>query len=169
MELLNDKVIKRFFKKIDIPDENLFGCWESTSNREKKEYGKINISGKSYSLHRISYLIWNKNFPNNLCCHTCDNPLCVNPLHLWDGTHEENMRDMVAKGRAKGMGKNGYNLDGRGVKNNSSKLTEEQVLSIRREYKGVPQKNNMSELAEKYMVSWSSISRIISRATWSHI
>lgn len=79
------------------------------------------------------------------------------------------MRDMVAKGRAKGMGKNGYYIDGKGVKNNSCKLTEEQVLSIRQEYKGVPQKNNMSELAEKYVVSWTTISRIISHTTWSHI
>jgi hypothetical protein len=60
-------------------------------------------------------------------------------------------------------------LDSKSIKNNSCKLTEEQVLSIRQEYKGIPHKNNMSELAKKYMVSWDTITRIISHATWSHI
>ena len=118
-----------------------------------------------YKAHRFSYLLANGELPDNLCCHTCDNPPCCNPKHLWDGTNKQNMEDMVAKGR----GENRFKLDNVGVKNVACKLTEEQVLAIRAEYTGVPYKNNTTELAKKYMVSTSTISRIITHAIWSHI
>ena len=77
----------------------------------------------------ISYLIFNKKFPDNFACHTCDNPGCVNPLHLFDGTNDENVKDMMQKGRHRYGGFIKGNCIG--TKNNNSKLTEEQVRDIR--------------------------------------
>jgi hypothetical protein len=149
MELLNEEIIKRFFDKVDIPEENLFACWEWTAAKNKKGYGRFK-SKNSTLAHRFSYLIWNKKFPDNFACHSCDNPSCVNPLHLWDGTNTENVRDSIIKNR--------YILS-----YGNKKLTEKQVFEIRNaDY-------NLMKLAEKYKVSKENISMIIRRKTWKHI
>lgn len=159
MELLNQKTIKRFFAKVDIPEENMFSCWEWNACKNKKGYGNFRIGDKAYLSNRISYLIWNKKFPDNLACHTCDNSCCVNPLHLFDATNAENMRDMATKGRANKQS---------GTKNTHKvKLTDELVLKIRKEYECTDVTHK--QLANKYSVCKSTIWFIITRKTWKHI
>ena len=64
-------------------------------------YGRFNFNSKEYSAHRVSWIIHNGKIPADMCIlHTCDNPPCVNPKHLWLGTLKENSQDMVRKGRA---------------------------------------------------------------------
>ena len=89
----------RFFQKV-----NKTGfCWEWLAGKDKDGYGKIKIRGKTLQAHRVSWGIHNGPIPEGIgVLHRCDNPSCVNPLHLFLGTTLDNMRDRDAKGR------NGY-------------------------------------------------------------
>ena len=66
----------------------------------KSGYGKIKYQQKYYSVHRLIYEYYKGDIPDGLfVCHTCDNPSCMNPDHLFLGTCKENIRDSVKKGR----------------------------------------------------------------------
>lgn len=95
-------------KKRSIPAEVRFwkhvakteGCWEWTGSTSKKGYGKLNIGGVTKAAHRFSYEIANGPIPEKLfVLHRCDNPPCVRPDHLFTGTNEDNVKDMMKKGR----------------------------------------------------------------------
>lgn len=84
------------------------GCWlwnGHTRGRNRFKYGLVDVCGKRYGAHRLSYILHKGPIPEGgdfrgMCiCHTCDNPLCVNPDHLFLGTHQENMTDKTVKGR----------------------------------------------------------------------
>jgi hypothetical protein len=79
-------------------------CWICTSHApNSKGYPQIMINGKTLKLSRYVYNKEKGEIPQGmLICHSCDNPACINPLHLWSGTHKDNMQDMQAKGRRKG-------------------------------------------------------------------
>jgi len=97
---------KLFAKSIIGSGEN--DCWEWTGARTQGGfgYGTINIYYTKWSTHRISWVIHNKKqIPKGFeVCHTCDNPSCWRPDHLFIGTHKDNMQDSVNKGRLKGGG-----------------------------------------------------------------
>lgn len=87
-----NELIHQFFQKVSKTDS----CWLWTGSKDAKGYGFF----KGKRAHRASYEFFKEELIKGLCvCHTCDNPPCVNPDHLWLGTNHENILDSVKKGR----------------------------------------------------------------------
>jgi len=88
---------ERFWEKVDVrgPDE----CWPWTRKHNPKGYGQFR-KDKMVQAHRMAWELTNGPIPDGLdVLHTCDNPPCCNPHHLFLGTNDDNMRDMNSKGR----------------------------------------------------------------------
>lgn len=87
---------EKFWAKVSIgtPDQ----CWEWKGAQRGDSYGHFYAFGKHMGAHRFSFYLANLYFPE-VVMHTCDNRICVNPHHLQGGTQQQNMRDMVARGR----------------------------------------------------------------------
>lgn len=172
MELKNS-VVQRISKYLDDPKEDCiiypilnsegYGVMQSTLNGKKVHY----------LMHRVAYQVYYKDNidSNDIICHKCDNPACVNPLHLFKGSHSDNVQDKVSKGRqAKGKD-NGRYIDGRSsfkVKSDQSKahnrkLTKEQVLEVRE----LRMSHTMRVISELTGISISSIKDICSGRTYS--
>ena len=98
--------IRKLRSKIVIggPDD----CWEWTGAivNSKKPYGIVKIEGKNKLVHRVIYELYSgEELTEGIqVCHSCDNPRCCNPRHLWKGTNADNMHDKVVKGRASHLG-----------------------------------------------------------------
>lgn len=144
--------MEKFWDKVQKTKD----CWEWTGSKQHG-YGQF----QHKRAHRVSWEIYNGPITKGLLvCHTCDNPPCVNPDHLFLGTPKNNMQDAMIKGRLPG----GHGP--KGIKCGKAKLTEEQVLQIRTEY---PIIKSIRKLANKFNISRANIQFIIHRITWKHI
>jgi len=128
------------------------GCWVWTACANRG-YGAFNIKGKMRGAHRVSYEIEYGPIPSGmLVCHTCDNKLCVRPSHLFLGTQTDNKYDSMSKDR-----------HSRGERVNTSKLTKDEVKSIRID------KRIHRIIAAEYNVDTSTIRDIKYKRTWKHV
>ena len=103
-DYMSESVIPRILKYCPDYDTDKKDCWEWIGRTDPAGYAVLGISrkGTGFTVMRVSqivYIIHNKKVQENLICHKCDNPLCINPNHLWDGTYQENYDDMVSKNR----------------------------------------------------------------------
>jgi hypothetical protein len=140
---------ERFHKKYKLDDS---GCWIWTAgtraNSKGVLYPRHHVDGKKTTgAHRFSFEIYHGQIPPSMyVCHKCDTPLCVNPDHLFIGTHKDNMKDMVNKNRSfTGRGEN---------KKGKAKLTDKQADEIRKI------KMSQTKIAAMYKVSQTTIGRI---------
>jgi hypothetical protein len=131
-------------------------CWEWQARAEINGYGTFTVrSGVQRLVHRLAYEIHAGEPPPKglVVRHRCDNPKCVNPDHLELGTHAENMRDKVSRGRQV-----------RGERSPSAKLTEDQVREIR----SAPEGQGRT-LARKFGISNTQVSKIKNGHAWQHV
>ncbi len=145
---------ERFYSKFKVNEDN--GCWEWVANRFPKGYGCFKLNGKSQAAHRISYEIHTGEIQEGMViCHKCDNPCCVNPVHLFMGTQKDNLLDRKIKGRSIF-----------GEKNGRCKLKTEDINIIRRL---LSKKVDQRDIAKEFGVGQTTISRIKLNESWSHI
>lgn len=142
----------------------------------KNGYGEMQarLNGKKmhYLMHRVAYqLYYNEDLTSeDIICHKCDNPKCVNPKHLFKGTHADNVRDKCLKGRQAKGEDNGRYIDGRSsikehkdqTKAHGRRLTKEQVVEIR----DLRKEYTLQEIANITGVSLSSVKDICSGRTY---
>lgn len=147
----------RFLKRVNVKGKD--DCWEWTGSRNNKEWhGQWrNKAGEIELTHRASWRLFKSKIPGGMfVLHKCDNPVCVNPNHLFLGTQSDNCRDMWSKGRA-----NPKQLQGE--KHGMSKLTAEAVREIRdSSISGV-------ELARKFGITPTTVCDVRKRRIWKHI
>jgi len=92
----NQKDIDRFWARVTV--KTIDECWPFDRGYGQSGYGKITLSDGSYWTHRLAFTLTNGQ-PKANVCHSCDNPICCNPKHLFDGTQKENIEDCIKKNR----------------------------------------------------------------------
>ncbi len=153
----NDK--ERIWSKIEVrgPDD----CWEWQAALNAAGYGSVGYGGRITLAHRVVWALEFGHVPEGICVlHTCDNPACCNPEHLWLGTRGDNNRDKKEKGRGAGPTWRVGELVP------ASKLKKEEVLWIRKLADGGTPK---TEIARIFGVGWRHIYKIVNREIWRHI
>ena len=121
---MRESTVSRFWEKV-APYKDLDSCWNWLAAVDKAGRGRFKWGGKTSYAPRFSWITHFGDIPEGLfVLHTCDNPSCVNPSHLFLGTLEDNNRDREAKGRG---------ADVRGSKNPAAKITEavaQQIVNL---------------------------------------
>ena len=143
----------RFWSRVDIrePDE----CWPWTRGTSMG-YGMMRVGGAKHRTHRLAYFYEHGSWPK-LACHHCDNPLCCNPRHIYNGTHSTNIHDRVDRHPQSWL---------RGERAAGSRLTAVQVREIRaRRSAG----ETIQSIAVDFGISSTHVSRIARRLFWRHI
>lgn len=146
----------RFISKVITSND----CWEWIGSKYRGGYGHFRIKLHSkwtmYKAHRYSYEYYNKvKLGNQLVCHSCDNPSCVNPNHLFLGTAQDNHNDMRQKGR--------WKL----IRNPKHRLLNMDIAQSIRSYKKDNPKAVLQDIAIKFDTSKQQVSRILLGHIWS--
>lgn len=131
------------------------GCWDWIGPVNLRGYGVLNARRRRFAAHRFSYELFHGGLKREaLVCHHCDNPRCVNPAHLYQGTASDNANDASKRGRL------GFN---RGEAHYAAKITQNDVQVIR------ASGASHASLARTYGISESTVRSIRKRTRWSHV
>jgi len=144
-----------FFRFVKVQPATSCWLWTGPRFNTRQDYGRVNCCRLVIPAHRFAYELFVGAVPaRQLVRHTCDNQKCVNPEHLIPGTHKDNMKDMVVRGREAHL---------RGETHGMAKLTAKDVRAIRAN--GGPYK----KIAASFGVSGTLIGLIKRRRIWKHI
>ncbi len=147
---------ERLRSKLKTPDP-IAGCAEWSGYRNPRGYGQIRVGSKMILTHRFAYALHFGNIPEGMdVLHKCDNPPCCSVDHLFLGTHNDNMRDMVTKGRSL-----------TGIKKSNAKLTDTSATEIINQL--ATGGKYLREIAEDFGVSKSVVSHIKHGRGWNHL
>lgn len=136
----------RFWDKVALGEQ----CWVWTANVNHRGYGRVLYRGKVQQAHRVAWEMVHGPIPDGLfVLHHCDNPPCVNPDHLFVGTHSDNMVDAVRKGR-----------------HARAKVTEADVRDIRT---ARASGEGVRALARRYRVDPKTIRDLLGHENWKHV
>lgn len=157
-----EKAFLNHIKKSNEPD----GCWVWTAAQTSTGYGLMGFRGKMIKTHRASWMIYRGEIPKGMfVCHSCDlnyptgdtsYRLCCNPHHLWLGTNQENVDDMIQKKR-----------HAHGKQASYSKLTEEQAIQIKRLL--AEDKLSQDKIARQFGITRSNVLNIKLGNAWKHV
>jgi hypothetical protein len=144
--------LKDRFDEKWIP-EPFSGCWLWTAAWNPQGYGQFTMPKRPQLAHRMAWTFYKGEIPTGVhVLHKCDTPACVNPDHLFLGSHQDNMTDAYRKGRV-----------AIGQKVGGCKLTAEQVIAIRGD------ERRYGKIGEAYGISVPHVSEIKRRLSWKHI
>lgn len=149
----DEGILSRFWAKVNKRGPEECWLWEGSTN--DNGYGRLWVVDRLVHAHRISYALDRGHEPTDCVLHRCDNPLCVNPAHLFGGTQADNMADKLAKGRG-----------ARGERNGGAKLTTAQALDIR--WRALHGERGV-DLAAEFGISKTTVSKIKHRRKWAHV
>ena len=149
-----ERLRKRFWLRTKaMPSVCIEWTGPTRKGKGRLPYGSIMFywrGKKIQGTHRVSWILKHGDITTLQVLHSCDNPKCVNPDHLFEGTQLDNVADAKNKKRARGVPNNRH----------SAKITKEQADAIRRS------NESNTVLAKRYNISWTSISQIKSGKTW---
>lgn len=145
---------EKFWSRVALtanPDK----CWEWQGKTNKYGYSQVKYKGKYRYVYALAWFLVKGAFSKLNLLHSCDNPKCVNPNHLREGTHQDNMQDMVNRNR-----------QAKGEKIWTSKLTTTQVMEIKTL---ISNRIPLRQIAETFGVTWFCIYDIKREKNWKHI
>lgn len=147
------------YVSVQGPDD----CWPWLGSQNGRGYGRLDFEGSYQQAHRVSFQIHCEPIPNGQnVLHTCDNTICVNPKHLFLGTQQNNVDDMIAKGRQCFMDKRPLI----GSAHPSAQLNEDKVREIKRL---LEEGHRHRDIAEWFNVGRQTITNISTGHRWSHV
>lgn len=147
----------RFWSKVDkTPGFGPNGdCWRWVPPLQSNGYAQFSINQRPVWAHRFSFFLTHGRYPEPVGRHTCDNPPCVRPDHIIEGTQADNMRDCVERGRSR-----------KGEAVNGSRFTETDIRNMRERRSAG---DTFQAIATAYQTSSSWIFQICTRAKWKHV
>jgi hypothetical protein len=155
---LSPQDVSRFWSYVHRRQDHQCWNWVGSTMQKRGGYGQLRLNGTTYKAHRVSWLIHFGKLPDEpVLRHMCNNPLCCNPTHLLPGSYKDNHDDMRQANRMF------VPVSPKGEEHHSSRLTEDQVLAI------FQSDRPGTELAAKYGVTKSMISRIRTGRSWKHV
>ena len=145
---------EKFWSKVKLTAD-VNRCWEWTGARNRGGYGAMGYNKRTYQSHRFAWFLIFGKFPDLDLLHSCDNPPCVNPNHLREGTDQDNSNDKVLRNRQL-----------KGSKSPVAKLNESQVLEIKQLLK---EGHSHASIGRMYGVRFQTIGAIKYGKIWKHV
>lgn len=167
---INEKGVERFWESFKRGSDS--ECWIWLGSRYESGYGQFHAQGRCLRASRVSYWLNYGVDPYPLyVLHTCDNPPCVNPFHLFLGDAGDNMQDALSKGHRKTGDAHWTHTNPelvlRGAAVWKAKLTEADVLDIRAMW--ADGERDYGKLADMFGVNRTTVNRVILRKTWINL